>query len=87
MSILHTALEPLEAEITAFEAQLPFLLEKYLTGTYVLFVGSQMRGNFTSYAKALEAGYEAVGFDKPFLVKQISKEGEDVAHVYALQAY
>jgi len=87
MSILHTALEPLEAEINAFEAQLPSLREKFPTGTYVLFVGSEVLGHFTSYAKALEAGYDAVGFERPFLVKQVSKEGEDVAHVYGLQAY
>lgn len=87
MTTLHTALEPLEAEILAFEAQLPILRKTYPVGTYVLFVGSTLVDNFSSYAQALEAGYEKVGFDKPFLVKQVSKEGEDVAHVYGLQSF
>lgn len=86
MSNLHSALEPLETEINAFEAQLPDLRKQYPAGTYVLFVGSRLVDSFESYAKALEAGYEKVGFERPFLVKQVSKEGEDVAHVYGLQA-
>lgn len=85
MKIMNTALQPLENDIIAFEKQLPELRAQHPVGTYVLYAGAQLLGGFTTYALALEAGYEKVG-SAPFLVKQVSKEGEDVAHVYGLQA-
>jgi len=85
MTTMHTALQPLEAEIIAFEAKLPILRQQFSIGTYVLFAGSRMLGNFKTYREALHAGYAEVGLD-PFLVKQICREGEDVQHVYGLKA-
>jgi hypothetical protein len=82
---MHAALQPLEKEITTFENILPNLREQYPVGTYVLIAGCDLLGTFRSYAQALKAGYEKMGSD-PFLVKQVSKEGEDVAHVYGLKA-
>lgn len=82
---MNAALKPLEVEINAFEKELPTLRKKLPVGTYVLFVGSRFMGNFKSYSEALEAGYQKAGM-VPFLVKQISREGEDVQHVYGLQA-
>ena len=82
---MHATLKPLEVEIDAFEKQLPTLRNELPIGTYVLFVGSRLMGNFKSYSEALEAGYQKAGL-VPFLVKQISREGEDVQHVYGLQA-
>lgn len=85
MATLHSALQPLEAEIQAFEEQLPALRKQFPIGTFVLFVGSCMVGGYRTYSSALEAGYDETG-GEPFLVKQVSREGEDVQHVYALQA-
>ena len=82
---MHATLKPLEVEIDAFEKELPALRKKLAVGTFVLFVGSDCVGDFESYSQALEAGYEKAGME-PFLVKQISQEGEDVQYVYGLQA-
>jgi len=82
---MHAALKPLQTEIKTFEEQLPTLRITYPVGTYVLFTGACLIGSFNSYSAALEAGYEKVGM-KPFLVKQVSREGEDVQHVYGLQS-
>ena len=82
---MHEALKPLEAEIKAFEQQLPGLRKQLPIGTFVLFVGSCMLGSFGTYTQALEAGYEKAGM-KPFLVKQVSREGEDVQYVFGLRA-
>lgn len=80
---MHVALKPLETEITAFKQQLPNLRQRFPIGTYVLFIGTTCVGSFTSYREALKYGYAERGLD-PFLVKQISREGEDAQHVYSL---
>ena len=48
-------------------------------------MGTCLVGCFSTYSAALEAGYEKAGTD-PFLVKQVSKAGEDVQYVYGLPA-
>lgn len=78
---MEEALKSLEPEIQAFEEQLPVLREKFPIGTYVLFAGACLLGAFDSYSEALKMGYEKVGME-PFLVKQVSREGEDVQYVY-----
>jgi len=83
--MIAETLKPLETEIRAFEEQLPALRKKHAVGTYVLFIGACMVGAFRSYATALDAGYDQAGTE-PFLVKQISEEGEEVQFVYGLQA-
>ena len=82
---MHEALIPLQTEIKTFEEQLPTLRTKFPIGTYVLFMGTCLVGGFSSYTVALEAGYEKAGME-PFLVKQVSKAGEDVQYVYGLRA-
>lgn len=82
---MHEVSQPLETEIKAFEERLPSLRQQLPVGTFVLFVGSCMLGSFTSYTQALEAGYEKAG-TRPFLVKQVSREGEDVQYVFGLRA-
>jgi hypothetical protein len=82
---MHEALIPLQTEIKTFEEQLPTLRTKYPIGTYVLFMGTCLVGGFATYSAALEAGYEKAGTE-PFLVKQVSKAGEDVQYVYGLRA-
>lgn len=82
---MHEALLPLQTEIKTFEEQLPNLRTKHPIGTYVLVTGACLVGGFATYSAALEAGYEKSGM-KPFLVKQVSKAGEDVQYVYGIQA-
>ena len=81
---MHEALIPLQTEIKTFEEQLPTLRTKFPIGTYVLFMGTCLFGGFSTYTAALEAGYEKAGTE-PFLVKQVSRAGEDVQYVYGLQ--
>jgi hypothetical protein len=82
---MHEVLKPLQTEIKTFEEQLPTLRTKFPIGTYVLFMGTCLVGGFSTYTAALEAGYEKAGME-PFLVKQVSKAGEDVQYVYGLRA-
>ena len=82
---MHEVLIPLQTEIKTFEEQLPTLRTKFPIGTYVLFIGTCLVGGFSTYTAALEAGYEKAGME-PFLVKQVSKAGEDVQYVYGLRA-
>ena len=82
---MHEALIPLQTEIKTFEEQLPTLRTKFPIGTYVLSMGTCLVGGFSTYSAALEAGYEKAGME-PFLVKQVSKAGEDVQYVYGLRA-
>ena len=82
---MHEALIPLQTEIKTFEEQLPTLRTKFPIGTYVLIMGTCLVGGFSTYTAALEAGYEKAGTES-FLVKQVSKAGEDVQYVYGLRA-
>jgi hypothetical protein len=81
---MHSALIPLQTEIKTFEEGLPEFRKTYPIGTYVLIIGACLAGDFKTYSAALEAGYEKAGMN-PFLVKQVSKEGEDVQYVYGLR--
>ena len=78
---MHEALIPLQTEIKTFEEQLPNLRMNHPIGTYVLVMGACLIGGFNTYSAALEAGYKEAGM-KPFLVKQVSKAGEDVQYVF-----
>lgn len=69
----------LNAERTAFEQQLPSLIEQYGFGKFALFIGSTLIGAFSTYRDALLNGYKqsAIG---SFLVREISVT-ENVVYV------
>jgi len=82
---MEQQINTLTTELKEFEENLPKLRKELPIGTYVLIVGTCLLGHFNNYTDALEAGYKEVGM-KPFLVKQISQEGEDIQYVYGLQS-
>jgi hypothetical protein len=61
----------LDAEKTAFEQQLPSLIDLYGFGKFALFVGSKFVGAFSTYKEALLNGYKRSKIGA-FLVREIS---------------
>ena len=60
---------PLETELKTYAAKLEELLAQ--EGQYVVILGTEIIGIYAAYEDALKVGYEKVGVEKSFLVKQI----------------
>lgn len=71
----------LEKELQYFQSHRDELL-KHHEGSYVLIVGSQFVGAFTTEAEAYAAGLRKVG-NKPFLIRRVTAEDE-IVHIPAL---
>ncbi len=65
-------MEPLEKELATYRSKLPELISN--EGKFAVISGDQVLGIYETYADALKTGYEKVGTDVPFLVKQISQQ-------------
>ncbi len=66
----------LETELQYFQAHREELLEHY-EGSYVLIVGDDLLGAFTTEAEAYAAGLRKVG-NRPFLIRRVTREDEIV---------
>ena len=66
------AIMALEQEMETYRRELPKLLAD--EGKFVLIHGTQVLGVFPDRGSALETGYQGVGLDTAFLVKQIQKK-------------
>lgn len=65
-------MEPLEQELATYKTNLPEMISS--EGKFVVISKDQILGIYETYADALKTGYEKVGLDSPFLVKQISQQ-------------
>jgi hypothetical protein len=74
---IHAANVPpqIDAELTAFKQQLPFLLAQYGIGKFALFIGGIFKGVFTDRVEALKNGYSQGG-PGHFLVRKITEQDE-----------
>lgn len=59
----------LERELATYERLLPTLLDQ--EGKFVLIHDETLDGVYDTYEDALKVGYQTLGVDRPFLVKQI----------------
>lgn len=59
----------LEKELATYERLLPTLLSQ--EGKFALIHDETLDGVYDTYEDALKVGYQTVGVDRPFLVKQI----------------
>lgn len=70
----------LERELSTFQ-NLKLELARQSLGKFALVHGERLIGVYDSYEDALQAGYEIVGLDEPFLVRQVERT-ETVHHIY-----
>lgn len=61
----------LEEELETYRKNLPTLLLQ--EGKHVVISGTEILDTFASYGDALRHGYRTVGFEKPILVKRITR--------------
>jgi aromatic ring-cleaving dioxygenase len=59
----------LEKELATYERLLPTLLDQ--EGKFVLIHDETLDGVYDTYEDALKVGYQTLGVDRPFLVRQI----------------
>lgn len=71
----------LDEELNFFKSQYKELLKHY-ENQFVLIVGNELLGTFTTDLEAYEAGLGQVG-NKPFLIKQVAKT-DDIERAPAL---
>ena len=64
----------LERELNTFRQRKPELMANSL-GRFAVVSGDRVLGVWDSYETALAAGYEVVGVDDPFLVRQVEATG------------
>jgi hypothetical protein len=70
----------LERELSTFRQRKPELMANSL-GKFAVVSGERVLGVWDTYEAALAAGYELVGVDDPFLVRQVEAT-ETVFHIY-----
>jgi hypothetical protein len=70
----------LERELSTFRQRKPELMADSL-GKFAVVSGERVLGVWDTYEAALAAGYELVGVDDPFLVRQVEAT-ETVFHFY-----
>lgn len=70
----------LDRELSTFNAHLRELVAESL-GKYAVVAEDRILGVWGSYEEALAAGYDAIGVDRPFLVRQVATS-EPVFHVF-----
>ncbi len=70
----------LDRELSTFSQKKPELVAQSL-GKFAVVSGDRILAVCDSYEDALLTGYEQVGLDDPFLVRQI-EESETIHHVY-----
>jgi hypothetical protein len=80
MANKHMHKEPLSAELTFYEEHKAGWLTTH-AGEFVLISGKHESGFFPSYEAAFEAGLQAFGLGKEFLIKQVC-EHEPVFVIY-----
>lgn len=70
----------LEREVSTYR-KLKAELERQSLGKFALIHGEHLIGVYDSYDEALQTGYQTVGLDEAFLVRQVERV-ETVHHIY-----
>jgi hypothetical protein len=71
----------LQKELKFYKSQYKKLVSRY-ENQFVLVIGDELLGSFTTESEAYEAGLEKLG-NQPFLIKQVVK-GNDIERAPAL---